>query len=47
MDALDATMWIARTVGDEVNSEVVFGLVAKGARAGVVARAPIIEREHD
>ena len=47
MDALDATMRIARAAGDEIDLEVILGPLAKRARAVVSARTPTIEREHD
>lgn len=47
MDALDATMRIARAAGDETDLEVISGPLAKRARAVVSARTPTIEREHD
>ena len=47
MDAVDATMWIARAGGGEIDLEVILGPVAKRARAVVSARTPAIEREHD
>ena len=47
LDALDATMRIARAVGGETGLEVILGPVAKRGRAVVSARTPAIEREHD
>jgi GAF domain len=46
MDALDATMWIARAGGGEIDLEVILGPVAKRARAVVSARTPGTGREH-
>lgn len=45
VDALDATVQIARAVGGETNPDVVLELVAKRGRALVCARAVVIERE--
>jgi signal transduction histidine kinase len=46
VDALDATMQIARALGGETNLEVILGLVAKRGRALVAARTLVIEHEH-
>ena len=47
MDAVDATMWIARAGGGEIDLAVILGPVAKRARAVVSTRTPAIGREHD
>ena len=47
VDALDATLQIARALGGETNLEVILGLVAKRGRALVSARSLVIELEHD
>ena len=46
VDALDATMQIARALGGETDLEVILGLVAKRGRALVAARTLVIEHEH-
>jgi signal transduction histidine kinase len=46
VDALDATVQIARAVGGETDLGVILGLVAKRGRALVAARALVIEHEH-
>jgi signal transduction histidine kinase len=46
VDALDATMQIARALGGETDLDLILGLVAKRGRALVSARALVIEREH-
>jgi signal transduction histidine kinase len=46
VDALDATMQIARALGGETDLDVILGLVAKRGRALVRARALVIEHEH-
>ena len=46
VDALDATMQIARALGGETDLDVILGLVAKRGRALVAARALVIEQEH-
>jgi signal transduction histidine kinase len=47
VDALDATMQIARALGGETDLELIVGLVAKRGRALVSARALVIEHEQD
>ena len=47
VDALDATMQIARALGGETELEPILALVAKRARALVSARAVVIEHEQD
>jgi signal transduction histidine kinase len=47
VEALDATVQIARAVGGETDLDVILGLVAKRGRALVSARAVVIERERD
>ena len=47
VDALDATLQIARALGGETDLEVILGLVAKRGRALVSARALVIEHEQD
>ena len=46
VDALDATLQIARALGGETNLEVILGLVAKRGRALVSARTLVIELDH-
>jgi hypothetical protein len=46
VDALDATMQIARALGGETNLDLILGLVAKRGRALVAARALALEHEH-
>ena len=46
VDALDATLQIARALGGETDLEVILGLVAKRGRALVSARSLVIELEH-
>ena len=46
VDALDATMQIARALGGETDLDLILGLVAKRGRALVSARALVIEHEH-
>jgi signal transduction histidine kinase len=46
VDALDATIQIARALGGETDLDVILGLVAKRGRALVSARALVIEYEH-
>ena len=45
VDALDATMQIARALGGETDLDLILGLVAKRGRALVAARALVIEHE--
>jgi signal transduction histidine kinase len=45
VEALDATLQIARALGGETDLEVILGLVAKRGRALVSARALVIEHE--
>jgi len=45
VDALDATMQIARALGGETDLNLILGLVAKRGRALVSARALVIEHE--
>jgi len=45
VDALDATMQIARALGGETDLDLILGLVAKRGRALVEARALVIEHE--
>jgi signal transduction histidine kinase len=45
VDALDATMQIARALGGETDLDLILGLVAKRGRALVSARALVIEHE--
>ena len=45
VDALDATMQIARALGGETDLDVILGLVAKRGRALVSARALVIEHQ--
>ena len=45
VDALDATMQIARGLGGETDLDLILGLVAKRGRALVAARALVIEHE--
>ena len=45
VDALDATMQIARALGGETDLDLILGLVAKRGRALVTARALVIEHE--
>ncbi|HUA02565.1 MAG TPA: GAF domain-containing protein [Solirubrobacteraceae bacterium] len=45
VDALDATMQIARALGGETDLDFILGLVAKRGRALVAARALVIEYE--
>jgi hypothetical protein len=45
VDALDATMQIARALGGETDLDAILGLVAKRGRALVSARALVIEHE--
>jgi two-component system, NarL family, sensor histidine kinase DevS len=45
VDALDATMQIARALGGETDLDLILGLVAKRGRALVAARALVIEQE--
>src|ERR1700729_3749614 len=47
VDALDATMQIARALGGETDLDSILGLVAKRGRALVSARALVIEHEVD
>ncbi len=47
VDALDATMQIARALGGETDLDLILGLVAKRGRALVAARALVIEHERD
>ena len=47
VDALDATMQIARALGGETELEPILALVAKRGRALVSARALVIEHEQD
>ena len=47
VDALDATMQIARALGGETDLDLILGLVAKRGRALVSARALVIEHEAD
>jgi signal transduction histidine kinase len=47
VDALDATMQIARALGGETDLDSILGLVAKRGRALVSARALVIEHEED
>lgn len=47
VDALDATMQIARALGGETDLDSILGLVAKRGRALVSARALVIEHEQD
>jgi signal transduction histidine kinase len=47
VDALDATMQIARALGGETDLDAILGLVAKRGRALVSARALVIEHEED
>jgi signal transduction histidine kinase len=47
VDALDATVQIARAVAGQTDVDAVLSLVAKRARALVSARALAIEHEHD
>jgi len=47
VDALDATLQIARALGGETDLDLILGLVAKRGRALVSARALVIEREQD
>ena len=47
VDALDATMQIARALGGETDLDSILGLVAKRGRALVSARVLVIEREED
>lgn len=46
VDALDATMQIARALGGETDLDLILGLVAKRGRALVSARALVIEHQH-
>jgi signal transduction histidine kinase len=46
VDALDATIQIARAVGDETNLDAILALVAKRGRALVSARTLVIELLH-
>jgi signal transduction histidine kinase len=46
VQALDATVQIARAIGDETNLGTILDLVAKRGRALVSARALVIEQEH-
>jgi len=46
VDALDATVQIARALGGETDLDLILGLVAKRGRALVAARALVIEHEH-
>ncbi|HUA71419.1 MAG TPA: GAF domain-containing protein [Solirubrobacteraceae bacterium] len=46
VDALDATLQIARALGGETDLDLILGLVAKRGRALVAARALVIEYEH-
>ena len=45
VDALDATMQIARALGGETDLDVILGLVAKRGRALVAARTLVIEHQ--
>ena len=45
VDALDATMQIAKALGGETDLDLILGLVAKRGRALVAARALVIEHE--
>ena len=45
VDALDATLQIARALGGETDLDLILGLVAKRGRALVAARALVIEHE--
>jgi len=45
VDALDATIQIARALGGETDLDLILGLVAKRGRALVAARALVIEHE--
>jgi len=45
VDALDATMQIARALGGETDLDLILGLVAKRGRALVAARVLVIEHE--
>jgi signal transduction histidine kinase len=47
VDALDATMQIARALGGETDLDLILGLVSKRGRALVSARALVIEHEQD
>ena len=47
VDALDATMQIARALGGETDLDLILGLVAKRGRALVAARALVIEHEQE
>ncbi len=47
VDALDATMQIARALGGETDLNVILGLVAKRGRALVSARAVVIEHHQE
>ncbi len=47
VDALDATMQIARALGGETDLDSILGLVAKRGRALVSARVLVIEHEED
>ena len=47
VDALDATMQIARALGGETDLDSILGLVAKRGRALVSARALVIEHQQD
>jgi two-component system, NarL family, sensor histidine kinase DevS len=47
VDALDATMQIARALGGETDLDLILGLVAKRGRALVSARVLVIEHEED
>ena len=47
VEALDATLQIARALGGETDLEVVLRLVAKRGRALVSARVLVIEHEHE
>jgi len=46
VDALDATVQIARALGGETDLDLILGLVAKRGRALVAARALVIEHQH-
>jgi hypothetical protein len=47
MNALDATMRLARAVAGETDVEALSGRMAKWGRAVAFTRTPTIEREHD